>query len=114
MTSAILKADVVCDFVMTSTPNVLTTELHDLLYNQYNDNMCSYSFFIYPTHRTRVCKIRFVSMGENCGKPFQLCKHGVSSQLTSITVISNMKEPYFIIAARIKYWSLSKIFGTST
>ena len=30
---AILKVDVVCDVVMTSTSNVLMTELRDLLYN---------------------------------------------------------------------------------
>ena len=38
LTSATLKVDVVCDVTMTSTPNVLTTELHDLLYNQCIDN----------------------------------------------------------------------------
>ena len=39
-------------------------ELHDLLYNQCIDNMCCYSFFIYPMGRIRVCMIRFVSAGE--------------------------------------------------
>ena len=29
LTSAILKSDLVCDVTMTSTPNVLTTELHE-------------------------------------------------------------------------------------
>ena len=40
--SAILKVDVVCDVAMTSTPNILTTELHDLLYNQCIDNTCRF------------------------------------------------------------------------
>ena len=31
LTSAILEADVVCDVAMTVTPNILTTELCDLL-----------------------------------------------------------------------------------
>ena len=66
--SPILKVDVICDIVMTSTQNVLTAELRDLLYNQCIYNTYSYSFFIYPTGRIRVCKIRFVSMGENRGK----------------------------------------------
>ena len=42
LTSPILKGDVVCDIAMTSTPNVLTTELCDLLYNQCIDNKCCY------------------------------------------------------------------------
>ena len=61
LTSAILKTDVLCDVAMTPTPKVLTTELHDLLHNQCIDNMCRYSFFIRPTSRIRVCKIKFVS-----------------------------------------------------
>ena len=73
LTSAILKVDVVYD-VMTSTPNVLTTELRDLLYNQCIDNTCCYSFFIYPTGWISVCKKRFVSTGENRRKPCLVCK----------------------------------------
>ena len=42
--SAILKVDVVCDIAVTSIPNVLTTELCDLLHNQCIDNSCCYSF----------------------------------------------------------------------
>ena len=42
LNSAILKIDV----AMTSTPNVLTTEFRDFLYNQCIDNTCHYSFFI--------------------------------------------------------------------
>ena len=38
------------------------------------DNMCCYSFFICPTCRIRVCKIRFVSTGENRGKSCLVCK----------------------------------------
>ena len=73
LTSAILKVDVVCDIAMTSTCNVLTTELRDLLYNQCIDNTCCYSFFVYPTGRIKVCKIRFVCTGENCGKNCLVC-----------------------------------------
>ena len=72
--SVILKVDVVSDVAMTSTSNVLTTELRDLLYNQCIDNTCCYSFFIYPTGRIRVCEIRFVSTSENCGKACLVCK----------------------------------------
>ena len=74
LTSTILKVDVVCDIAVTSIPNVLTTELYDFLYNQCTDNMCCYSFFICSTGRTRVCKIRFVSTGDNPGKPCLVCK----------------------------------------
>ena len=63
--SAILKVEVLCD-ITTSTPKILTTVLHDLLYNQCIDNTCCYSFFIYPTGWIRVRKIRFVSTGQNC------------------------------------------------
>ena len=35
-------------------------------------------FFIYPMGPIRVCKIRFVSTGENCGKPCLVCKKHVS------------------------------------
>ena len=69
LTSAILKVDIVCDVAMTSTPNVLTTELSDLLYNQYIGNTCCNSFFIYLMAWIRVCKVRFVSTGENRRKP---------------------------------------------
>ena len=59
-TSAILKVDVLCDVIKA---------LRDLLYNQCIDNMCCYSFFICPTGRITVCKIRIVSKGENGRKP---------------------------------------------
>ena len=49
---------------------ILTTELRDFLYNQWVENTCccTFFFFIYPTDRIMVCKIRFVSTGENPGK----------------------------------------------
>ena len=53
------------------------TESRDLLYNQCIDNACCYSFFIYPTGRIRVCKIRFVSTAENRGKPCGVCNKKV-------------------------------------
>ena len=58
--------------------NVLATELRDLIYNQCIDNTCCYSFFTRPTGRIRVCKIRFVSTGENRGKPCLVCKNRFS------------------------------------
>ena len=72
--SAILKTDVVCDVAMMSIPNILTTELHDLLYDQCIDNICCFSFFIYPMWWIRVCKIKLISTGENRGKPCLVCK----------------------------------------
>ena len=51
--SAILKVGIVFDAAMTSAPNVLTTELHDLLYNQCFDNTCSYSFLSIPHGQIR-------------------------------------------------------------
>ena len=39
---------VICDVAMTSTPNVITTELRDLLYNQCIYNTCCYSFLSVP------------------------------------------------------------------
>ena len=75
--SIILKVDIVCDAAMTSTHNVLMTEICDLLYIQCINNMCCYSFFIYPTGRIRVCKIRFVSTGENRRKPCLVCKKSI-------------------------------------
>ena len=47
LTSAILKVDVACDVTLAlmSTPNILTTELPDLLYNQCIDNTCGFAFF---------------------------------------------------------------------
>ena len=72
--SAILKTDVVCDVPITSIPNILMTELHDLLYNQCIDNICCFSLFIYPMWWIRVCKIKLISTGENRGKPCLVCK----------------------------------------
>ena len=66
---------------MTSTSDFLTTELRDLLYNQCIDNTCCFSFFIYPTCRIRVCKIRFVSTDENRGKPCPVCKNNCAKSL---------------------------------
>ena len=69
---------------MTSTPNVLTTELRDLLYNQCIDNM--FFLIFYPTGRIRVCKIRFVSTGENRGKPFLAYPTGISVNPTGARI----------------------------
>ena len=74
LASAIMKVDVICDVAMMSSPNVLTTELHDLQCNQCIDNMRCFSFSIYPTVRIRVCKTRFVSTVENRAKPCLVCK----------------------------------------
>ena len=45
--STILKVDVICDVTMMSTPNIIMTELRDLLHNQHIDNIC-YSFLSIP------------------------------------------------------------------
>ena len=44
LTSAILKVDIVCIVAMTSTLNILTTELRDLLYNQCINNVLLFDF----------------------------------------------------------------------
>ena len=41
----------------------------------YWQHLLLFVFFIYPTGRIRVCKIRFVSTGENCRKPCLVCKN---------------------------------------
>ena len=61
-TMKVLKVDVVCEVAMTSTPNVLTPELRDLLHNQ--KHVLLFVFFIYPTGRISVCKISCVSTGK--------------------------------------------------
>ena len=45
--------------------NVLATELHDLLYNQYIDTMCCYSFFFYPSHESDKGLSALVKIAEN-------------------------------------------------
>ena len=71
---------------VTSTSNVLTTELRDLLYNQCIDNACWFSFLIYPTGRIRVCKIKFVSTGESRGKPCPICKKKKISLFMAVAI----------------------------
>ena len=53
LTSATFKVGVICDVTMTSTPNVLTTELRDLLHNQCIGNTCCFLSIL----RVPVCKI---------------------------------------------------------
>ena len=80
---------------MTSTHNVLTTKLRDLLYNQCIGNTCCYSFlffvcfFLYlffflhffylSTGWIKVCKIRFVSTGENAENLVRYARKAVPS-----------------------------------
>ena len=78
LTSTILKVDVVGDVIMTSTTNVLTTGVRDLLYSQCIGFTSYYSIFIYPKGRIRVCNIRFASIGESRGKPCLVCKKIIS------------------------------------
>ena len=80
LTSAILKVDVVCDVAMTSTPNVLTTELHGPYTTNVLTTRVVNRFFIYPMGRIRACKIRFVSTGENLGKLCLVCKSNESKR----------------------------------
>ena len=77
LTSAILKVDVICDVTMMSTPNVLTTGLRGLLYNQCIDDTCRYSFFIYPKGQIRVCKIIRI---------FKSCEVLIENSITRVTV----------------------------
>ena len=89
--AVLLKGDV-CDVAMTSTQNVLKTELRDCLYNQCIDNTCCYSFFIYPAGRIWVCMIRFVSTGENRRKPCLVCKKKRAYIFASL----NMHAEYYL------------------
>ena len=91
--SAILNFEVVssCDIAMMSSPNFLTTELRDVLYNPCIDKRVVIRFFIYPTGRIRVRKIRFVSTGENRGKPCLVCKKSIS--YIHILNISHWQNP---------------------
>ena len=72
LTSAILKVDIICDVTMTSPHNVLITVTWLPIQPTYWQHVL-FSFFIYPTGWIRVCKIGFVSIGENRGKPL-VCK----------------------------------------
>ena len=80
---------------MTSTPNILTAELRDLLYNQCIDNMSCYSIFIYSAGRIMVCKIRFVSTGENRRKPCLVCKKRMSLSIAvrDVSVSACLSHP---------------------
>ena len=87
---------------MTSTRNILTTKLCGLLYNQCIDVLLNYSFFIYPTGRVRVSKIRFVSTGENqrtqclvCKKKFSNIFSCTSSLLYGKAWRSNCNDPKY-------------------
>ena len=71
LTSAILKSDVVCRVAMTSTPN--DRHMWRPIQQMYWQHML-FLFFIYPMGPIRVCKIRFVSTGANCGKPYLVCE----------------------------------------
>ena len=114
LTSAILKVDVVFDVAMMSTPNVCTTELRDRLYNQCINNTCYYSFFIYPMGRIKVCTIRFVSTGENCGKPCPICKKNWSHMnpllrivALAIALLVWVKFPFKLANPNSSKWRMS-------
>ena len=80
LTSTILKVDVVCDVTRRHNDvncNILATSYRQIYGTSYTTNVLTthcYSFFTHPMGRLRVCRIRFVSTGENCGKPCQVCK----------------------------------------
>ena len=105
LTSTILKFDV----AMTSTPNVLMTQLCDTLYNQCIDNTWCYSIFIYPTSRIRVCKISFVSTGKNHGNPCLARRYPSATQLCPSSYC-NYPKPYMYLLQllsltyKIAYW----------
>ena len=73
LTSAILNVGVVCDVSLMLTPNVRIT--WPPLQPRYWKHVLFF-IFIYPTGRIRVCNIRFVSSGENRGKPCLVCNQG--------------------------------------
>ena len=80
LTSTILEVDIICDITMTSVPIVLTTRATWLpIQPMYWQHVLLFVF--YPSHRSNkgMCKIRFVSTGENCGKPCLACKNNISS-----------------------------------
>ena len=77
LTSAMLKAGVVYDFTMTSTPNVLTTNVTSYTTIVLTTHFVN-CFLIYPIGWIRVCEIRFVSTGENHRKPGLVCKKYLS------------------------------------
>ena len=83
--SAILEVDVVFDVLMTSTPNVLRTELCDLLYNQCIVNTYCYLFFTYPTGQIRVCKVRLVSTGENLKNLVWYARKNISRDIMKLS-----------------------------
>ena len=115
LTSTILKVDVIYDVTMTSTPNILTLELHDLLYNQCIDNTCWYFIFIYPTGRIRVCKVRFVSNGEKRRKSRLVfknaktcsCINRFSKPCVIDLLLTQLTDIILIII-----WTASSEFGT--
>ena len=61
------------------------------------------SSFIYPTLQLRVCKIRFVSTGENHGKPFLVCKKMFQWQHTLYHMKKIMLLPTYFIWRLILY-----------
>ena len=110
LTSAILKFDVVCVVAMKSTTNVLTTKLRDLLYNQCIGSTCWFSIFIHATGRIRVCKIRFVSTGENLWKPCLVCKKRI------YIPTENLGFPYLVCKKilSVLWWSTGGFKGVNT
>ena len=77
--SAILKSDLVCDVAMTSNPNVLMTELPDLLFSECIDNMrCFFDFYL--------------SHGSDKGMSDKICQHWWKSQKT----LSGVQENVFL------------------
>ena len=70
--SAILE----CDVAIMPTPNILKWQSYTTSYTTNVLTTCVVVRFL--SHgRIRVCKIRFVSPGENCGKPCLVCKKAV-------------------------------------
>ena len=91
LTSAILKVEIDVN-VSTSQwrqrrNDINSQRLNDSYVTSYTTNVLTtfvICFFIYPTGRLRVFKVRFVSTGENRGKPCLVCKNPFSWDMTLI------------------------------
>ena len=79
---AILKVDVVWDVAMASNPSILTIATWPPVQPMYWQHVLLFVFYLSYAGRIRVCKIRFVSTGENSKKPCLVCKKTHSNILS--------------------------------
>ena len=96
LTSAISNIGVEYNVTMTSTPNILTTDLRDLLNNHCIDHTCYYSICTYPKGRISVCKIRFISTGKNCRKLCLVCRKIASRMFIKKKCVKYVQQIWFV------------------